>query len=135
MWRNIGKCTIRIFVMLLIVLFALTSVAEFLIGSGVRNICHTAQTQFPGKRVEALITMVECDSCDMRDRNRAVWALGQLDATRAVPVLEKYYTGKQCNHWRDLCQEKLKIALRHLWHEDNNRSESFLWRWMLPAES
>jgi hypothetical protein len=79
--------------------------------------------------------MVGYDECDMHDWNHAVWALGQLEDPRALPVLEKHYTGKECNHWRDICQETLQIALRHLRHQDNNGFESFLWRWMLLDES
>jgi len=128
MWRTI-----------VVIVFALTftvfCLLEASIGSGVREYSRTAQSQFPGNRVEALISMVDCASCSMSDRNHAVWALGQLDDQRALPTLERYYTGDKCDHLRDLCQEKLKIALRHLRHEDNNRGESFLWRWMLPAES
>lgn len=119
----------------MIILLAMVAVAEFLIGSGVRSFSQTAQAHFPGKRVEALMAMVECESCSLRDRNHAVWALGQLDDPRALPVLEKHYTGAKCGHLRNLCPKTLQIALRHLRHQDNNSGESFLWRWMLPAEN
>jgi hypothetical protein len=135
MRRHWGKYAIRTFVILAIALITLVAVAELLIGFGVRISSQTAQTYFPGKRVEALMAMVECESCSLPERNNAVWALGQLGDPRALPILEKYYTGKPCNHLRYICQEKLRTSLRHLRHEDNNRGESFLWRWMLPAES
>jgi hypothetical protein len=126
---------IRVFVILMIMLLGVVAVAEFLIVSGVSACSNTAQAQFPGKRVEALIAMVGCESCNLQDRNHAVWTLGQLDDPRALPVLEKYYTGAKCDHLKNLCQATLQIALRHLRHEDNNRFESVLWRWMLPAEN
>jgi hypothetical protein len=126
-----GKCTISVFVILVIVFFAIVAVAELLIGSGVRAYSQTAQARFPGKRVEALIAMVECESCNTRDRNLAVWTLGQLDDPRALPVLERLHTENRSNHLSDY---RLRIALRHLRHEDHNRFESVLWRWMLPAE-
>jgi len=128
MWRTV-------FVILFAALFTLFCMAELSIGWGVRRSSQIAQRQFPGDRVQALVAMVECESCDMRDRNHAVWALGQLDDSRALPVLEKHHTGKPCDHLRDVCQETLRTALRHLRHEDTNRAESFLWRWMLPAEN
>ena len=93
MRRKWGWYIIRGFVILVIVLFAIVAIAELLIGSGVRASCQTAQAHFPGKRVEALIAMVECESCNMQDRNHAVWALGQLDDPRALPVLEKLIPG------------------------------------------
>ncbi len=82
-----------------------------------------------------LIAMVECKSCNMQDRNHAVWTLGQLDDPRALPTLEKCYTGAKCDHLKNLCQDTLQIALRHLRHEDNNRFEAALWRWVVPAEN
>jgi hypothetical protein len=135
MRRHWGRHIIRVFAALVIVLFAMVAVAELLIGSGVRCFSQTAQAHFPGRRVDALMAMVECESCSLKDRNHAVWALGQLDDSRARPVLEKYYSGAKCDHRRCLCQDTLQIALRHLRHRDNNRGESFLWRWMLPAEN
>jgi hypothetical protein len=135
MGRNWGKYVFRVIAILVIVLFAVTAIMELLIGSGVKSSIQAAQAHFPGKRVEALMAMVECESCSLEDRNQAVWALGQLDDRRALPVLEKYYTGKPCNHRLEMCQPKLRIALRHLRHQDKNRFEAFLWRWMLPAES
>ena len=102
------------------------------IGSSLRLFSRNAQSQFPGNRIEALIALVKCQSCNRRDRNHAVWALGQLDDQRALPVLESCYGGNSCGF---LDRETLQIALRHLRHEDRNRSESFLWRWMLPNEN
>jgi len=134
MRRKWGKRIIRILAILVIVLIVMVAVAELLIGLGVRSFSQTAQANFPGKRVEALVAMVECESCSLQDRNHAVWALGQLDDARALPVLEKYYTGARCDHLKKLCQNTLQVALRHLRHQDSNRSESFLWRWMLPEE-
>jgi len=117
------------------IILAVFCLLEASIGMDVRNYSQSAQNRFPGKRVDALIAMVGCESCSMEDRNHAVWALGQLDDVRALAVLEKYYTGKECNHWKDLCQKTLGTALRHLRHEDHNRGEAYFWRWMLPAES
>jgi HEAT repeat protein len=122
----------RVFVILVILLAAMVVVADLLIGSGVRAYSQTAQAHFPGKRVEALIAMVECQSCNTRDRNNAVWALGQLDDPRALRVLERLCIENGSNH---LSKYRLETALRHLRHTDYNRFESVLWRWMLPTEN
>jgi hypothetical protein len=134
MRRNLGKYILRALAILVIVLFVVVAGAELLIGSGVRSFSQTAQAHFPGRRAEALIAMVECKSCSLQDRNHAVWALGQLDDIRALPVLGKHYTGAKCDHLRNLCQDTLQTALQHLRHQDNNRGESLLWNWMLPVE-
>ena len=132
---NWGKYTVGVFVIFMPVPVTGVAVAELLIGSAVRAYSQNAQTYFHGKRVEALIAMVECESCYLPDRNNAVWTLGQLDDTRALPVLEKYYVGAKGYQPNNLSQDRLGIALRHLRHEDNNRFESVLWRWMLPVEN
>ncbi len=134
MRQNWGSLISRTLAILVIFLIPLAAFAELLIGSGVRRCSQTAQTYFPGNRVEALIAMVECESCNLQDRNDAVWALGQLDDRRALPVLEKHYVGANDDRPDNLSQNRLRIALRHLRHEDHNRFESVLWRWMLPEE-
>lgn len=67
--------------------------------------------KYPGDRVQALCTLVKCESCSLAERNRAVWALGQLRDERAMPILLKYYTRQKCNHALDLCQYELKKAV------------------------
>jgi hypothetical protein len=99
------------------------------IGEGVNEFSQTARSMFPGERSEALVALVDCESCSLRDRNHAVWALGQLAERRALPVLQKYYTGTNCDHERYICQKELKKAL-NLAARGYNPS-AFLWRWML----
>ena len=131
MWRKASKCAIAVS-LALFVLAALTLATDgLIIGSSVRLFSHQAQSRFPGDRTEALIALAKCQTCDVRDRNHAVWTLGQLDDQTALPVLESCYSGK-CGA---LDEEMLKLALRHLRHQDSNRSEAFLWRWMLAGES
>jgi len=65
----------------------------------------------PGDDVAALITYVQSDSHSLHDRNLAIWALGQARDERALPLLESCYTGKECNHEKDLCQKELKKAI------------------------
>ena len=84
----------------------------WLIGSGVHAASEAALLEQPGDRVLALIAYVESPKHTLRDRNRAIWALGQLGDARALPVLEKSYTGRDCDHARALCQYELRKAIR-----------------------
>lgn len=43
--------------------------------------------------VEALMETLENEEESLRERNNAIWALGQLGDRRALGVLKKYYTG------------------------------------------
>ena len=71
-----------------------------------------AVARFPGDRVEALMSVVDCEGCPLEDRNHAVWALGQMAAEPALPVLKAHHDGRKCTHDTRLCQHELKKAIR-----------------------
>lgn len=73
-----------------------------------------AKDRFGGDRVEALIQQVECTSCTMKQRQEAVWALGQMGEARALPVLRAHLTGRPCDHAKELCQYELEKAIRKI---------------------
>lgn len=107
MWfvsRGLGMALI-----LITVLFAGTA---WSIRSGVHAASEAALHDEHGDRVLALMAYVESPKHALRARNRAVWALGQLGDARALPVLEKHFTGGECDHDRVLCQHELRKAIR-----------------------
>ncbi|MEJ2705612.1 MAG: hypothetical protein P8Z79_24500 [Sedimentisphaerales bacterium] len=93
-------------------LFVAYTLACWSIRSGVKEISAEAVRQYPGDRVEALTAYVDSEDHSLRKRNRAVWALGQIGDKRALPVLEKYYTGGPCDHENSLCQGELAKAIK-----------------------
>jgi hypothetical protein len=103
--------------------------ASLMIGLGVYGTSRDAMTLFDGDRIEALIALVDCESCTLEDRNYAVWALGQLKDKRALPILYKYRTGKPCDHSRQLCQYEISKAIR--WTEGNSYMLPQIWRFLL----
>ena len=85
------------------------------------SILHTQEqrareaiARFPGDRIEALASMVACESCTVEHRNHAVWALGQLRDTRALSVLKKHFTGRECQHGVRLCEHELGKAIKKI---------------------
>ena len=80
------------------------------IGSAVREARECAIGEYDGDQVSALIAYVDAPAHSLRERDRAVWALGQLGDARALPVLEKYATGEPCDHDHALCQRELTKA-------------------------
>lgn len=82
-----------------LVIFAFSSVillfslAIIWIGVEVKSSCNRAQQMYSGNCVEALIPFVEDEDQSFQDRNTAIWSLGQLGDSKALPVLETYYTG------------------------------------------
>jgi HEAT repeat protein len=97
---------------------ALVSIAAVLLGttwliaSGVQGASKAALADRPGDRVSALMAYLESPTHTLRERNRAIWALGQLGDARALPVLEKHFTDRPCEHNRALCQDELRKAIR-----------------------
>ena len=82
------------------------------ISAGVKSIYQEAQEIYPGTKVSALMEYVDSEDQNLRKRNRAVWALGQLGDPMALPVLLKYYSGSPCDHTEFLCQHELKKAIK-----------------------
>ena len=112
-----------VFFGLLLSLFVITSLW---IGYGVQSVAKTATQEYPGDQVEALIAFVDSEKHNLKERNQAVWALGQLSDQKALPILQKYYTGQPCRHDQFLCQYELKKAIKKCQREVN--ITTFLWR-------
>jgi hypothetical protein len=102
---------------------------EGLICAGVLHESQKAMAQFRGDRIDALISVVNCETCNLQDRNSAVWALGQLRDKRALPTLYKYRTGKPCNHMTSICQYEIAKAVK--WTEGNAYMFPQVWRVVL----
>jgi len=63
------------------------------IGFDVKNQCQTAKRAYGGDCVTALGTLLSDENRSFRERNSAIWALGQLGDSRAYPMLKRMYTG------------------------------------------
>jgi hypothetical protein len=63
------------------------------IGFEVKSHCREAQRAYGGDCVESLIALLKDENRGFRERNSAIWALGQLGDRRALSALESFYTG------------------------------------------
>lgn len=81
------------------------------IGHDVQATARSAQAEFGGDPVHALLCVMSAADHPLRDRNRAVWALGRLGDRRAVPALSAGRTGRPCDHDQALCQREIRKAL------------------------
>ena len=116
----------RAAVIALVLSAALLLGTTWLIESGVHAASNAALLEQPGDRIPALMAYIESPTHTLQERNRAVWALGQLGDARALPVLEKHFTDRPCEHGRALCQHELRKAIR-LCRGAANMS-AFIWR-------
>jgi len=111
--RRTKLIVVGVGVCLLLCAFAL-GLLRWSIQSSLDGLCATAQEAHPrpGDHVAALVAYVESPSHGLRQRNRAVWALGQACDERALPVLKRFFTGGKCDHDRRLCQHELAKAIK-----------------------
>lgn len=81
------------------------------IGIGVRSAVSDAQGKYPGEPVAALISVATSEESQLSERNRAIWALGQLGAGQALPTLQAMVSGEGCDHETRICQHELEKAI------------------------
>ncbi len=90
--------------------------------------CTGAKQRYPGDHVEALIALIEADDVPFKEKNRAIWALGQIGDRRALPLLRKLDTDevqkKPYDPGRYICQYSVDKAIRHI------EGDISLTRWM-----
>ncbi len=74
------------------------------------------------------MSLVESDKFGYREKNKAIWALGQIGDEKALPLLEELYTGEVQKKPYDpklgIVQYTVKKALKQC------KGEFSLTRWM-----
>lgn len=99
------------------------------IGYSAKEHCTTAQSMYEGDCVESLIQVLNNEENPYRLRNSAIWSLGQLGDSRALPILEKFYTGNIPNKESldlGISQYELKKAINLI--KSGFNISSFIWR-------
>jgi hypothetical protein len=101
LWAIAGPLAIAVFLLVL----------EGAIRLKARETGAYAAARFGGDRIIGLSALVGCSQCALRDRDMAVWALGELRDRSSLPALKAHYTGRKCDHTSDLCQYELGKAI------------------------
>ena len=99
--------------LVLVLAAAVTAVAlRASITGSLRDISGQARLARPDAAddVTALLAWVADDSLPVAERNRGVWALGQLRDPRALPLLLSLEV-ETCRHGQDICQHELQKAV------------------------
>ncbi len=115
MKKRIVKITISIVVAGVLLCGATIGAMVWYIHKSVRENCQVAQQAHPhtGDDTAALIDFMNSESHSFQDRTHlAIWTLGRLGTSRALPALESAYTGEVCDHERKLCQYELEKAIK-----------------------
>lgn len=104
-------------------------ISSLTIGSSVEDTCETAIKKYQGDCTKALTQTLKDEKNSYRERNSAIWALGQLGNKKALPVLQNYYTGKIPEKEpldQTISQYELKKAIKLL--EGGTNLSAFVWR-------
>ena len=124
--KRVAFLAIAVGTLLFLGIFVATSLV---IGDGVRQNCIRAQNIYGGDCVEALTSHLDDENNPYGERNSAIWALGQLGDSRALPVLGKYYTGDIPDRepWNGtISQYELKKAIKLA--KGSFNITAFVWR-------
>jgi len=81
------------------------------IGGQVEAAVTRAEKTHPVDGVSALILIADSKDAPVPERNRAIWALGQLGARAALPVLRSLAAGDECRHGTAVCQREIRKAI------------------------
>ena len=108
-----------ILVLLLAVLFHLAPFARRSvekIDTAVKDVCSEVGASDKESCVDELVSFLESGRGSFEQKNRAIWALGQLADPRALPALEALRTGipckTPCRKDDHICQYELDKAIR-----------------------
>ena len=79
------------------------------------KICNEAMEQYStDNKSEALMLVLKSESQNLNAKNHAIWALGHLKSSDALPVLKELQTGTECDHGRFVCQRELNRTIGYL---------------------
>ena len=106
----------------------LCAISLSMIYSGVESICEIASNKFESDNVEALISLIKSDEFSFKQKNKAIWALGQIGDRRALPLLQKLDTDeiqkKPIHSDKYIVQYSVEKAIRQI------KSDFIVTRWM-----
>ena len=83
-------------IILAVIIFVVLVVASgfFSLFYTVRKTCNLAKEKHGGKCQTALVSVLEDENAIPKEKNDAIWALGQMAEPESLSALEKIYAGK-----------------------------------------
>jgi hypothetical protein len=91
--RHIRNIAIYIFSVGISICLLIFIIACSWIGNEVKSQCVKARLEYGGDCVDSLGRLLSDETKGYKARNEAIWALGQLGDSRALPALTSHYTG------------------------------------------
>ncbi|QGY42965.1 hypothetical protein GM418_04620 [Maribellus comscasis] len=95
-------------------LFIIYSGLRIWIWSDANQFAKKASEKFNTDKTAALLSYIDSNEITIKEKNKAVWALGVLNEKEALPQLEMLYTGDTCDHDDAICQYELYKAIHKI---------------------
>jgi len=95
--RKAKKIVLYVFAILLFFLLLSVIFSFHAIYSSVKNICIRAKSDFGEDCITSLILIIRTDGYSEKVKIHAVWCLGQIADSSAIPYLEEFQEKFECN--------------------------------------
>ena len=92
--KKLIRYILYFFSFILVSFLALVAILYAVIFLEVRRTCNSAQAKYQTNCVDSLIKVLESDGPTIKQKNDAIWALGQIADERSLPALKNIYTGQ-----------------------------------------
>jgi len=105
-----------IFKILILIFFVMFVFSFYQIYSSVKGKCLSAMEEFQKDCVESWIEVIKSDSHSFKEKNGAVWAMGQIADKKALPFLESLSETtsfkEPCKLNEDICGFEVRKAIK-----------------------
>ncbi len=124
MKKTIVKIVLWVFGIIVAILIIGTSILEYSMYSSAKAITTEAKSEFKSDSIQSLINYINSPNHTLKEKNSAVWALGQFADKKAVPFLTKLSEeltgsdGEELSHNKYICRYEVDKALR--WCKEGN---------------
>ncbi|HUW22278.1 MAG TPA: HEAT repeat domain-containing protein [Candidatus Bathyarchaeia archaeon] len=120
--NNNKRITLSLILLLLIFPLIISIYSFLVIYESVKANCLKAQKEYQVDCVDALIKLVQSESKTVREKNLAIWSLGQLADEKALPLLYELNQSlpeqERCVYGSYLCKYEIQKAIK--WCETGN---------------
>jgi hypothetical protein len=120
---------IKTVILFTVAVTAILVISFFSIFRGVRSACIKAKVIYQLDCTGSLIEFIKFDKYSFRERNTAIWALGQLADKRALSYLEELNRtvpdSHKCSYDKSLCKYEIEKAIK--WTVNGNMT-SWMYR-------
>jgi hypothetical protein len=82
--------------------------------NSIRSICERAAAGDASDRIGALLTYMKSEGTDFEEKNRVIWALGELRDPAVLDELTALHGSETCDHGRFVCQREVRKAINKI---------------------